>query len=529
MTNPARPTLVGAIAAQAACQPDAPALIGLAETLTWAAYDGAVDTTARFLVSRGVAAGDRVAVAALKDVRAYVAAHAVLRAGAVVVPIDPLGPAVRGAATLIDAEVRAVIASPIALQRLEPWDIATLDLAACLTLDDDVTDALAAVGVTGWNGQTNDPNAVVPVVSPDDPAYIIFTSGSTGTPKGIVHTHASAMAYAERAAARLQATDRVAGMSPFHFDMSTLELYAAPLAGATVVAMSEAHVRMPASLVQRSDENEVTVWYTVPSLLQHVAARGGIEGAALSSLRTLMFAGETFAPGALAHFQALVPSAEFVNVYGPAEVNECTRHTIERGPAPLHDVPIGAAWEGVDLLVVDEDDRPVVNGERGELWVSAPTVMHGYWRRPDLTAASLVERTGGFPWYRTGDVVTMQDDGVLLFHGRRDHQVKVRGVRLELEAIEDCLADAPGVLQAVAVAANHEGETRIEAVVVPMEGDTIDPVAIRRWCAARLPTAAVPAAILTATTLPLTPSGKIDRARVRTDHRAGAPQETPTP
>ncbi len=498
-------TLSILVAGAAERDASAVALVGLTSTLTFGDFAARVDATARQLVAAGLEAGDRVGVSFHKDVDAYVAVHAVLRAGGVVVPIDPMGPPATLSRIARDVEVRGLLLGVLAARRFD----ATLDeIASLLPAFGTVSDGDAAV--------------TLPEVAPDDVAYIIFTSGSTGTPKGIVHTHRSALAYATRAAGHLRSDDRVGGMSPFHFDMSTLELYAAPLAGAAVVVMSEAHTRLPASLTERSHAEDVSLWYTVPSLLAQVLDRGNLDENPLSSLRSLWFAGEVMPPGVLDALRARLPHAEFVNVYGPAEVNECTRWTVPTDHPSEQPCPVGSPWEGVDLRVVDDDDRDVAPGERGELWVSAPTVMTGYWGRTP-TDSNLIERDGGRPpWYRTGDVVAARPDGVIDFHGRRDHQVKVRGVRLELEAIEAVVTDAPGVQNAVAVV-SPDGD-RIDVVAVAAAsgvdgGDAApDLAALRRWCATRLPPVAVPASITFAPDLPTTPTGKIDRAAVRKWH-----------
>lgn len=502
-------TLAGIVAASAARTPDADALVGLDSRFTWAEVDQAVGAVAAALVTDGVAPGDRVAVMRLKDAASFIAVHAILRAGAVAVPVDPLAPHDVARALLADAEVSAVIGDT---RTVTTAAVEGMDLRSVIVDGDE-----PAPGWRSWS-ETLDASAevVLPSVQCSDRAYIVYTSGSTGRPKGIVHTHASGMAYAQRAASShgLTAADRVAGIAPLHFDQATFELFAAPLVGAAVVVMGEAHSRFPAALVERSEAERVSVWYSVPSLFRQLAERGGMDQRDLSALRLIKYGGEVFPSGALNALHDLVPHAAVTNVYGPAEVNECTNQPMALPLADDADTPIGRPWVGVDVRIVDDTGADVADGVAGELLVAGPTMMQGYWGRDDLTEASMRCTEDGTRWYATGDMVTRDGDGLLWFHGRRDNQVKVRGVRIELEAVEAVLADAPGVLEAVVVVVD-DGQA-LEATIVEA-AERPDDLELRRWCAKRLAQVAVPRAFRRVDGLPTTPSGKIDRSSVRAE------------
>lgn len=512
-------TLAGLVPVAAERFPDRPALIGFDVDLTWDEVESQVGGLASALIAGGVSAGDRVAIVMHKTHRSFLSVHAVLRAGAVVVPIDPLASAEAANQVLDDAAVAAAIGDRRTFERFGLGD-RSWPTIAIVAEPGDLTDR-----ERGWDEAVRREPAEVPSVAPDDPAYIIYTSGSTGVPKGIVHTHRSAMAYAALAVTEYGLThqDRVAGMNPLHFDMSTLELYAAPLAAAAQVVMGELHMRFPASFATRSSEHDVTVWYGVPFFFNQLAARGGLDRVDLTALRAVLYGGEPYPPGALAELLAVLPPVDVVNVYGPAEVNACTHfHFASAADLVGHDaVPIGRPWAGAAVTVRDEHGDAVTAGDQGELWVSAATAMRGYWRRDDLTADRTVARSGAPDWYRTGDVV-VELDGQLVYLGRIDHQVKVRGVRIELEGVETVLTDAPGVAHAVAgpVGDGHE-LTHIAAAIIPEAGTEPDLAAITEWCSHRLPSVAVPAHITLADAFPSTASGKIDRRRVRADLREG--------
>lgn len=503
-------TLVDLVTRAAADVPDQPAVVGAEATLSWAAFADLRDRLAHVIRSAGVAPGDRVTIAIHKSLESVAAFHAVLRAGAIAVPVDPLAPKV--------AAQRVVDECDPTLNLIDGHTETRFGFARSLRVDALVADLFAAQATPGapLDGEP------LPIRQPGDPAYIIFTSGSTGVPKGIVHTHASGLAYAQRAVATYGVTgsDVIAGMAPLHFDQSTFELFAAPLAGACVVVMDDATMKFPASFVARSAEHDVTIWYSVPFFFRQVLDRGALDRHDLSALRWIKYGGEPFPAQPLADLAAAIPSARFSNVYGPAEVNQCTFHHINRAadgdiepiPRPDHtegniEIPIGRPWEGVEIDIVD-----------GELWVAGPTTMLEYWNDPELTAASCVEHDDPDrpSWYRTGDLVSRDDQGVLWFLGRRDQQVKVRGVRLELEAVESVLSSVPGIQHAVVAPVGPPGDrSHIDAVVVVATGAELDVVAVRRWCAKHLPSVAVPATIHEWSTLPLTGSGKIDRALVR--------------
>ena len=206
-------------------------------------------------------------------------------------------------------------------------------------------------------------------------------------------------------------------------------------------------------------------------------------------------------------------------MYGPAEVNQCTYHHLGEPIAGAPDdgldaaIPIGRPWADTDVLLVDDDDQALDGACEGELLVSTDTMMQGYWRRPELTAGSIVARAETGPsqrWYRTGDLVRRLDDGTLVFVGRSDHQVKLRGHRIELEAVEATIIESPGV-DACAVIVERGEEDRLVAVVAP-DPDDDGRAALLARLRRRLPRYSVPAEIVGVASLPRTGVGKVDRA-----------------
>lgn len=515
------------VPAAASDRPDAIAATCDQESLTWAELADRIGRLAAVLVDRGVRPGDRVGIYVHKSIESLVAVHGILRAGAAYVPIDPMAPIETVATIVTDGELAALVSHGprrAGLTRLADL----IDPPVVIGLDEplETVEVVTAAEVAGTA-----PIEPVPVLG-DDLAYVMYTSGSTGTPKGIMHTHRSGLAYATMSSRLygLGPDDRMANFSPLHFDMSTFEVLAGVAAGSRVVLIPEPHLRLPASLTQLVEEQGCTTLYTVPSLFQQMMARGALAERDLSAVRWVLPAGEVYAPEPLRSLAELFPNARFSNVYGPAEVNQCSYHHFTIDDLDDETLPIGVPCPDAELRVVDDTDREVADGERGELLVRTATMMAGYWKRPDLDEAGFLyeEGPGGLTrrWYRTGDLVNWDDRGRLRYHGRRDHQIKIRGNRVELELVEAAVGSLDGVEQAVAgVRPRPGGDDELVARYVP-SGPT-DPSSWRQLLAAKLPMYAVPAAYEPAERFPLTPSGKIDRRTVREQIASDEPPPPP--
>ena len=251
----------------------------------------------------------------------------------------------------------------------------------------------------------------------------------------------------------------------------------------------------------------------MPSILALLATRGGLEQAPLHELRAVLFAGEVFPTKYLDRLMELIPQARFYNLFGPTETNVCTWYEVPPpGPDRPDPIPIGAPIAGVDIVVADATGRDVPAGETGELLVSGPTVMHGYWGDAERTARVL-EQADGKRTYHTGDLVRRHADGSLLFLGRRDSQIKSRGYRIELGDIEHALGQLDRIAECAVVAVPDELVTnRLRAIVVP-NGELTE-AEIVRFCSERLPRYMVPDEVEFRETLPRSSTGKIDRRRL---------------
>ena len=467
-------------------RPGHPAVSDRGRVATYAELDARADALAASLVGAGVRRGDRVGVLLEKSIDAVACLYAVMKTGAAYVPLDPHAPEHRLAQVLADCDVRCVLATANAPPPAGP---AVLDVGSV------------------------PPASGAPVhaeVMPDDLAYILYTSGSTGAPKGVMVSHANAMAFVRWAGAAFGVTgeDRLSSHAPFHFDLSVFDLYAAAAAAATVVLVPPEASVFPAHLRRFVDEEGITVWYSVPSVLTQLASRTDLTPGDLPSLRAVLFAGEVFPTRWLRRLMVALPDARFANLYGPTETNVCTWYEVDRLPDDDGTtIPIGRPITGTRVAVVGDGGGP------GELYVQGPTVGQGYWNDPAGTASRFVtEPRPDLPgkWYRTGDLVEETADGCLRFLGRADGQVKSRGYRIELGDVEAALYGHSGVVDCAVVAVPDELFTaRLHAFAV-VEGQVAEPD-LAGFCARRLPRYMVPQTFEIRPALPRTATGKVDR------------------
>jgi acyl-coenzyme A synthetase/AMP-(fatty) acid ligase len=270
------------------------------------------------------------------------------------------------------------------------------------------------------------------------------------------------------------------------------------------------------------ETEQLTIWYSVPFALIQLLLHGVLEARDLSPLRWVMFGGEPFPPKYLRALMAQWPQARFSNVYGPAETNQCTFYHV---PPIVEDsdeqIPIGQMCENAEGLVVDSKDQTVLPGQVGELLVRAPTMMRGYWGRPELNQEVFYRRSV-FPDYeevflRTGDLVRLRKDGRNFdFLGRKDRQIKTRGYRVELDEIEAVLLSHEGVEEAAVFAVpDSEGSQLIESAVILKSNATHTSVDLTKQVSRLLPWYAVPVKISVMRSLPRTTSGKIDRRQLQ--------------
>jgi amino acid adenylation domain-containing protein len=444
----------------------------------------------------GVKPTDRVGIYLERSLHAPVAVLAVLRSGAAYVPLDPRYPADRLAFMLRDSQPRVLLTQE-SLRGALPFPP-----EGTLLLDGELGAPC--------------PDTALPGDSlADGPAYVIYTSGSTGWPKGVT--------LGRRALANLLAWQcqdsraapgwRTLQFTPLSFDVHFQEFFSTWATGGTLVLIDEETRADPAGLLATVEREEIARLFLPFVALQTLAETACQRRRYPACLREVITAGEQLQiTPALRGFFTHLPGCTLHNHYGPSETHVVTAYTLAGDPAswPLLP-PIGRPLPGVQVQVLDRNGCPAAEGDAGELHLGGVALADGYHNRPELTAERFVNRPGG-RFYRTGDLVRRLAGGDLEYLGRLDDQVKVRGHRIELGEIEARLREHPAVAQC-AVALHHgpqEGR-RLVAYWVPQQAGETAAAPLREHLRLRLPEYMVPAAFVSLASLPLTPSGKVDR------------------
>lgn len=469
--------------------PDRVAFSCTGEDLTFGTLLQRAKSLAACLAEEGVRKGDRVAIAMTKGLEMPVAVYGSWLAGAAFVPLDPSSPASRHAAIIRDCEIKVVVGADRNAQLLRK-----------IAAEEDVTIIGAKIDGSRCRMPATDASGFQTVRNAlDDIAYIIFTSGSTGTPKGITHTHRSGRSFAQSWARHYGPTadDVFFCTVPLHFDLSFADFFTPPMVGARTELVPETVQLFPASLSSALEASGATIWSTVPFLIVQMVERGAPDQHDFSRLRWLIYAGEPMPAAKLPGIRAAF-DAELSNSYGPTEVNQVTQYTVPRDHPTAATIPIGHVFDNAEAVLSDE----------GELLFAGPMTMAGYWNRPDLNERAFEYRNGK-RYYRTGDMAERREDGLWMFHGRADRQVKIRGNRVELDEIEAVLAAHPAVSEAGVVASADR--TALTAFVTLKPGHDVDAEDIRSHCAGLLPAYSVPSTVNIKSRFARTGTGKIDR------------------
>ncbi|WP_440085824.1 amino acid adenylation domain-containing protein [Streptosporangium sp. LJ11] len=481
----------------AAREPGRTAVVWDGGELSYGELAGRALGVAGWLRGHGVTPGDAVAVSLPKGPDQAVAVLGVLAAGGVYVPVGVDQPETRKERIYRRAGVRLVL---------------TGDDDSSAGSDGGSEGGVERVGVGVAVGAV--PLEAPVVVDAGSSAYVIFTSGSTGEPKGVEVSHRAALNTVVDVNGRFGVgeSDRVLALSALDFDLSVWDLFGLLGAGGSVVLPAEGERRDPDRWVALMEAHGVTVWNTVPALLDMllVAEPERLPG----GLRLALLSGDWVGLDLPGRLRAAAPGCRLVALGGATEAAIWSNffEVPASVPSSWRSVPYGTPLANQCFRVVDGRGRDCPDWVPGELWIGGAGVAKGYRGDAETTAAKFVE-VGGVRWYRTGDMGRYWPDGTLEFLGRVDHQVKVRGHRIELGEIETALRAHPAVESAVAVTVG-EPTRRLAALAVTRDGT--GETALHDWLAGRLPAYMVPEQLTVAESLPLSANGKVDRGAVRT-------------
>ncbi|HEY0078606.1 MAG TPA: amino acid adenylation domain-containing protein, partial [Pyrinomonadaceae bacterium] len=479
--------------------PDSVALIYEDAELTYAEVNRRANRLAHHLQSLGVRPETRVGILLERGVEMVLGVLAVLKAGGAYVPLDPQYPQERIAFMLEDAEASLLLTQEHLLENVG------VERARVLCLDRDAHE---------WAEESaeNPSSAVVP----DNVIYVMYTSGSTGRPKGVAVTHRGVVnaLWWQKSAFELDETDCLLLKASLSFDVSVWETFTGWLAGARVVVARHGAQQDSAYLVQTVARYKVTTIQFVPSLLPMFLEEKGLDAAA-ASLRRMAVGGEAMPVELLERLRSRL-SLQVHDWYGPTEGSIGSVHWPDKGEPLRFAVSIGRPIDNTTAHVLDSRMQPVPAGVAGELYLGGLCVARGYWNRPDLTAERFIpdpfSREPGARLYRTGDLTRHLPDGRIEYLGRLDHQVKIRGLRIELEEIEATLGAHRGVRECVVMAREDApGDKRLVAYIVAQQESSLNVAELRRYLREQLPDYMIPSAFVLLDKLPLTPSGKADR------------------
>ena len=481
------------VEAQVRRTPEAIALVSEQGALTYRELDARANQLAWYLRGLGVGPEVCVGLCVERSLEMVVGLLGILKAGGAYVPLDPTYPAERLEHMLEESQAPVVLTQVAVASRLPPGS-----RSVCLDSE--------------WSRMASQPTSRPESgVTPENLVYVIYTSGSTGRPKGAMNTHdavANRLLWMQKSYG-LTSEDRVLQKTPFTFDVSVWEFFWPLLTGARLyMARPEGH-RDPAYLAEVISAQGITTLHFVPSMLQMFLAHPGVERCAF---RRVFCSGEEL-PAELQERFFRAFGAELHNLYGPTEAAvdvsfwACQRDGRERK------VPIGRPIDNLQLYVLDGAMQPVPLGVAGELFIGGVGLARGYCHRPDLTAERFIPHPfsaePGARLYRTGDLARLLADGNVEYLGRIDHQVKIRGLRVELGEIEAVITRHPAVREAVVlVREDIPGDKRLVAYVA---GEGLDTAELRGLLQQRLPEFMVPSAFVVLEAMPLSANGKLNR------------------
>lgn len=496
--------------------PERPAVcVAGAPGLSYGELDALANRFRDRLWERGVRPGDRVGLMLRKSVDAVAAIFGVLKAGAAYVPVDAESPVGRAAFILRDCAVTVVLTEHRLVAHLSEELRQTGPVPELWGIDL----GTSAVPLAAWldSMERTQPAPQVPTVraTPDDIAYILYTSGSTGNPKGVVLSHRNALSFVDWCSDVFQPfmNDTFSSHAPFHFDLSILDLFVPIKHGAGLVLFGEVLGKDPVRLAEAIDAERISVWYSTPSILSLLANYGKLDRFAFSSLRIVLFAGEVFPVPQFSLLRGFWRRPRFFNLYGPTETNVCTYYEVpgDESWKELDTFPIGSICDPNLGKVVDDSGDEVGLGEPGELVVSGPNVMTGYWNLPEHNRQAFLVDPDERRWYKTGDIVKEGPTGQYTYLSRRDRMVKRRGYRVELGEIEVALLRHPDIREAAVVALpDSESGVRIAAFVVGLASNALTVIALKGHSARELPPYMIPDTFTLVEALPRTSTNKID-------------------
>jgi amino acid adenylation domain-containing protein len=489
------------------------------QSLTYSQLNERANGLARRLIATGVRPKEIVALWGARSLDMLVGLIAVVKAGGAFLPLDPAYPVERLSWMLNDAAARILV----------------------VPSGDEVPPAIESVtlihATSGPDLQSPDATNLESFADSSDLAYVIYTSGSTGRPKGVMIEHGAVVNTLDDINERyaVGARDRVLCLSSFAFDLSVYDVFGVLGAGGAVILPTDDEAREPVAWAKLLRRQNVTLWNTVPALMEMMVAHAEMsDRSALAPLRLALLSGDWIPVSLPDRIRALNPALDVNSLGGATEASIWSIHYPIGGVDPTwSSIPYGRALKNQEMYVLDDERAPCPPGTIGEIYIGGHGVARGYLNRPDLTAQRFLAdpfNNDGGRLYRTGDLGRLLPDGQIEFLGRIDNQVKIKGYRIELGEIEASLARHPQIRD-VAVVAPHDaaGHRRLVAFFVPAKSPWPTENELRSYLAIHLPAYMIPSRFAALSTMPLTSNRKVDRQALLTNLRADADGEFTAP
>lgn len=350
-----------------------------------------------------------------------------------------------------------------------------------------------------------------------DPVYALFTSGSTGVPKGVVCCHRSVIDYADWLVETFKFDENTifGSQTPFYFSMSVMDVYATFRSGAELHIIPKKLFAFPVKLLEHMNEKKINAIYWVPTALCIVANLKALDKTEMPYLKKILFAGEAMPNKQLNVWRRHLPDAMYANLFGPTEITDIgVYYVVDREFADDEPLPIGGECDNVSALILNDDGTPTPDGEMGELCIRGSFLAMGYYDNPETTARAFIQNplNPHYPElvYKTGDLVSRNERGELMYHGRKDFQIKHRGNRIELGEIENAAAAVPGMDMCACIY-----DTEREKIVLFYEGGEITTQLIRETMSSKVPSYMLPNVMQQLEHLPKNKNGKIDRGELK--------------